>query len=68
MGEKKKRFWQLSRGSLEALRQQGFFYTFVIKPVKFLVVEMSLVPSSIAVGYDPKSRRSMLVGPPLGAN
>ena len=53
---------------LEALGQQDFLYTFVVNPVKFMVGKMSLVPGSLAVGYDPKSRQSMLVGPPFSAN
>ena len=36
--------------------------------MKFLVAEMSPVPLSLAVGYDPKSRQSLLVGPTFGAS
>ncbi len=61
--------WELRiLGLLEGLRQQNFFYTFVIKPVKFLIAEVSPVPLSLAVGNDPESRQSSLLGPIFGAS
>lgn len=61
-------FGVLTAKSGKFLGHDGFCYLFHLNPGDLLIAEVSLVPVDHAVGYDPESRQSSLVGPSLGVS